>query len=1487
MLTRAASLATLLVSLFATSLFGQNAPNVSYTSPSSGPVGTSVAIVGQNFGATQGSSTVSFNGTQATPTSWSDTQIVAPVPAGATTGTVQVTVGGVVSNGGYGPTFTVGTPPNVSYTNPTSGPVGTVVTITGQYFGATQGASTVSFNGTQAIPTSWSDTQIVASVPTGATTGTVSVTVNGVVSNGGYGPTFTVGTPPNVSYTNPASGPVGTVVTITGQYFGATQGTSTVSFNGTQATPTSWNDTQIVASVPTGATTGKVSVTVNGVVSNGGYGPTFTVGTPPNVSYTNPASGPVGTVVTITGQYFGATQGTSTVSFNGTAATPTSWSDGQIVAPVPSGATTGIVSVSVNGVVSNGGYGPTFTVGTPPNVSYTSPSSGPVGTSVTIVGQYFGATQGTSTISFNRTQTTPTSWSDTQILAPVPAGATTGQVSVTVNGIVSNGGYGPTFTVVPQITSIAVSPQTATSPVGTKARFTATATFSDGSTKDVSTSAAWSSTSPQVASVNSFGLAQGLAAGGASIQATVGSVSGSANLTVQPPALLGLTIQPALGGTIVGGTLQFTATGAYSDGSSQDITTAVTWSSTNPGIATISAGGLSTGVASGSTTISARLGGIMKAANLSVRAAAAPPTITAVASPGANANGWNTSNVTVTFTCAAGSSAIVNCPAPQVASSEGTSQVISGTVVDASGNTATASVTLNIDKTPPAVAITAPSDGTVSSTATIAVTGTVSDSLSGVSSVSCNGSAAVVNSGTFSCNISLNVGVNLVKVRAADVAGNVAGLNFHLSLAGALPAPQSLQIQPANANMVVGETMQFAAVDEKGLARPDATWTISDPTLGTISSDSSPQLTAIAIGTVTLTASVQGATAQAKANIGTSLTPGTVRWSVPAGSGLTPRQVVQAIPSQGNTPDLYAVEEDASDNAVVTALSVDGSQMWQSHVATFPAIQTVPDAFGGVLVVSEAFSNVNFQLSFSAAVVDLDATTGEPIWSYNSPSVLQGMSSPAIGQDGTVFFVESTFPDPNGNNSASVVALSGSTGAPLFRVPLPSGSSESFDSQGNPKVQTFSPSWNDAPMIDSSGKFSIAVVVENGVNSNGVLTVSSTLTLFQVTPDGTPSLTLIRTSNVNAFNLTPTWGVIPDGEAGQLVAWDDESLQPALAYVTRIGPSGQSDYAFPSLRGEAGIYPMVLGDNTTAYLSDGRTLQAFDVNSGQVGWTYVVPDSDFISPAVAAAGGGLVATDLVGQNPGPNTQTFIRFDPVGNPTTDPWSAQVPYPSQVDYFIGDRWTGPSSGNAITAYSAAPVQFSTSAWFSKQQGGSNKAVQDVHVTNASSSGPNQTIISSVLGKIKSALDADAASAHPTCSAWLQNNGITGSAFIQTLLDINTFGHGSFAETTAAFFLNGKALNPDGSPIGIPDSFAITVNDDGAFFKPNAKNGQPFVVGPREYAGATLRAQAAILIHETAHAVIGPPGFLNDNGIPKAEKSNDKLVDQHCRNLIEGLK
>jgi len=183
-----------------------NVPAISSVSPNSGVAGSSVTIAGSNFGTTQGTSVVRFNTTAATVTAWSASQITVTVPSlSAGAYGVTVTVNGVSSNAS---TFTVTavTPaPAITTLNPASGAVGTSVTIAGSNFGTTQGTSTVRFRTTNATVTSWSNTQIVATVPNIATgAAAVTVTVNGVVSNA---PNYTVSTvtQPNYTLACPAS----------------------------------------------------------------------------------------------------------------------------------------------------------------------------------------------------------------------------------------------------------------------------------------------------------------------------------------------------------------------------------------------------------------------------------------------------------------------------------------------------------------------------------------------------------------------------------------------------------------------------------------------------------------------------------------------------------------------------------------------------------------------------------------------------------------------------------------------------------------------------------------------------------------------------------------------------------------------------------------------------------------------------------------------------------------------------------------------------------------------------------------------------------------------------------------------------------------------------------------------------------------------------------------------------------------------------------
>lgn len=176
------------------------------------------------------------------------------------------------------------------------------------------------------------------------------------------------------------------------------------------------------------------------------------------------------------------------------------------------------------------------------------------------------------------------------------------------------------FFVDPVLTSVQVGPAGVTLLVGATQQYQATGTYNDGSVKSLS-SIVWSSSPTTSASISTTGLVKGIAAGAVTITASSGTVSGTATLTVQTAPLQSISISPtnptkslSSGGV----TQQFTATGKYTDGTSQDITSTVTWTSTVPTVATIDASGLATGIKVGTTSIQATTSNIVGFTNMSV-----------------------------------------------------------------------------------------------------------------------------------------------------------------------------------------------------------------------------------------------------------------------------------------------------------------------------------------------------------------------------------------------------------------------------------------------------------------------------------------------------------------------------------------------------------------------------------------------------------------------------------------------------------------------------------------------------------------------------------------------------------------------------------------------------------------------------------------------------------------------------------------------------
>jgi uncharacterized protein YjdB len=189
--------------------------------------------------------------------------------------------------------------------------------------------------------------------------------------------------------------------------------------------------------------------------------------------------------------------------------------------------------------------------------------------------------------------------------------------------------------------SIAVAPANPSISLGTTQQFSATGTFSDSSTQKLTSQVTWASASPTVATISSAsgsqGLATALAVGTSSVSATLSGISGSTVLTVRPSSLISIAITPADPSITKGSTQQFTATGTFSDSSTQNVTSQVTWASANASAATISnasgTDGVATAVATGTSAISATLNGVSTSTTLTVTPAALQSIALAPANP--------------------------------------------------------------------------------------------------------------------------------------------------------------------------------------------------------------------------------------------------------------------------------------------------------------------------------------------------------------------------------------------------------------------------------------------------------------------------------------------------------------------------------------------------------------------------------------------------------------------------------------------------------------------------------------------------------------------------------------------------------------------------------------------------------------------------------------------------------------------------------------
>lgn len=401
-----------------------------------------IIIKGSGFGAEQGDSYVEFSGLRAEAyITWSATELKVKVPKITGDGKVVVTKGGR-SSAGFD--YKLNRDPYIESAGPGAAFPGEVANIYGRNFGAQKG--TVTFNGTAASEISkWSDSTIALKVPEGSSTGPVLVITSANDTSNAFQFTVSVYTDPAISSIEPKNEEikVGTLVTIKGQYFGASQAANYAEFNGVKATDyASWTDTEIKCKVPVGASSGNVTVAVGNQKSKGYYLEIKSAPNPPQITSLDKTEIIINDDLVINGNYFGDNyDDKKCFVYFGTVKAElfSSWTNNKITVVVPKNITDGQLYVEADGKQSNK---VSYTIYVPNEFKLNSvlPSSASVGDKVTLSGKGFGAARGSSVVLFTGAEATQySSWSDKSIEVIVPQNASDGEITVKVGSKVTNG----------------------------------------------------------------------------------------------------------------------------------------------------------------------------------------------------------------------------------------------------------------------------------------------------------------------------------------------------------------------------------------------------------------------------------------------------------------------------------------------------------------------------------------------------------------------------------------------------------------------------------------------------------------------------------------------------------------------------------------------------------------------------------------------------------------------------------------------------------------------------------------------------------------------------------------------------------------------------------------------------------------------------------------------------------------------------------------
>jgi len=730
----------------------------------------------------------------------------------------------------------------------------------------------------------------------------------------------------------------------------------------------------------------------------------------------------------------------------------------------------------------------------------------------------------------------------TVVFTPAVVGTTTGTVTITFGStraqiVVPMTGEAQ----VNRLVSLAITTPSASLATGATEQLTATGTYANGTTANVTDTATWSSSDTPVATVgSSTGLVTGVSAGTVVITAAVtgtsgGTIKNTADLTIQAVqnTLTGITLTSVRGSTTpiapptlaAGTTGQLYATGSYSNGSTQDITSTATWASSSTASATV-ADGLITAVAVGTPSISATLSGITASTAatitaptlLSISITPATATVAAGNSQQFTATGTysnkTTQNITADVTWSSSNSGVTMSATTAGLATAGDAAIGASVPISASMGTVTAATPAVLTVGPAAlvsIAVT-PANASIAegTTEAFTATGTYSDgstqnltsTVTWSATTASGGGAATFSSTTLGLAQATAEGVVTITATSGATSGSTtltvtAPVLTSIVVTNVAPATPPVAGSPAVVTIYQGQTEQFYALG-----------TYSDSSIQNITSQVAWSAGTGSVATVSTAGATAGlATAVAAGTVAISATSGTITSAATGGNGsltvigltaiaLTPADPTAAL-GDANTADPYGASNNTlqftatatfADN---TTQNVTASSTWTSGTQT---VATVGGTTGLATVIAVGTSTVtatyagvsgNTLLTVTAAI--LESITVTPTGVSLGLNGTQQFTATGTYSDGATANLTQTATWASANSPVVTVSTTGlatvvSAANVAVGITASSGSVAPFGSTNTGFVSALStlPTVCPSPTIDMN-----LLVINNAEANNG------------------------------------------------------------------------------------------------------------------------------------------------------------------------------------------------------------------------------------------------------------------------------------------------------------------------------------------------------------------------------------------------------------------